>query len=154
MPIYMKITKNGVPIIRGDATAKGHEKWIDLTSFQYALTRNLSSQAPDGPSQKRPETSEAVITKLADSASTQLAHLAIVGAVSGTITVQVDFVKTDPFNITYLTVTLQDVIITSFSMTGGRARGQPMEQFTLNYTKIAYDVNTTAPDSSSNRPLP
>lgn len=87
-----------------------------------------------------------------DSASTQLAHLAAVGGVSGTITVQVDFVKTDPFDITYMTVTLQDVIITSFSMTGGRARGRPSEQFTLNYTKIAFDVNTR--DPSSNLPLP
>ena len=152
MPIYMKVTKNGVPIINGDATAKGHEKWIELTSFQYALPRNPSPQAPDRSSEKRPATADAVLTKLMDSASTQLAHLAAVGSVSGTITVQVDFVKTVPFNITAMTVTLQDVIITSFSMSGGRAGGQPSEQFTLNYTKIAFDVNTT--DPASNRPLP
>jgi hypothetical protein len=33
MPIYMRITQNGVPLFYGDVKAKGYEKWIELTSF-------------------------------------------------------------------------------------------------------------------------
>ena len=74
MPIYMKITQNGLPIINGDVTAKGHEKWIALTAVQ------LGSQRPAGTSdgasgQKEAGKSvlrEIVFTKMQDSASRPL----------------------------------------------------------------------------------
>ena len=37
MPIYMRITKKGLLVLTGDAIAKGHQRWIELSSVQMGL---------------------------------------------------------------------------------------------------------------------
>ena len=145
MPIYMRIKKNGVPVIPGNATAKGHEKWIELTSFQFPLNRTSLSETTAG-SPKRSEINQVVITKVTDSVSTQLAHLAAIGGELPTV--EVDFVKTDPFEITYMRITLQNVFIDSWTV-GKGAGPTPSEQFKLSFAGIEFDSNP-----SSNMPVP
>jgi hypothetical protein len=71
MPIYMKITQNGLPIINGDVTAKGHEKWIALTAVQLGSRRPAGTS--DGASgQKEAGKSVLSFTKVQDSASRPL----------------------------------------------------------------------------------
>jgi type VI secretion system secreted protein Hcp len=156
MPIYMKITKNGLPVINGDVTAKGHEKWIELTSAQLGTFRTAST--PGGTEGQKevpaPAVKEIVITKIPDSAS-RLLILAAMTPAKDDLKVQIDFVKPDnKGDSIYLTFTLQDVIITGFqSASGGRL---PSERLTLNFTKITFDSHQTGADISPSmgwRPL-
>jgi len=66
--IYMNY--NDIP---GDATAEGHEKWIELNSCQWGVGRGISS--PTGGSADRessaPSVSEIVVTKATDVSSTK-----------------------------------------------------------------------------------
>lgn len=133
MPIYMKITKKGLPVITGDATAKGHEKWIELLSVQMGPSRSFM---PIGGGVTA-NVSEIVITKSMDSASTALWHESLYGE---RLTIQVDFVKSDA---PYLTYTLLNAVISSFQPGPGTA-----ESVTLTFTKMTLDSHGTGPDAS------
>jgi type VI protein secretion system component Hcp len=130
MPIYMRITKKGLPVMTGDATAKGHEKWIELSSVQMGQSRSI---APNG--EASAPASEIVITKPMDSASMALWKQSLHGE---GVTIQIDFVKSGG---PYLTYTLQNALISGY---------QPglTESLSLSFTKITFDTHDTGPDVS------
>jgi type VI secretion system secreted protein Hcp len=136
MPIYMKITKNGLPVITGDVTAQGHEKWIELLSAQMGQFKSNAANKGDTREASKPTVSEIVITKAMDSASSALFQQSLHGE---GVTIQIDFVKSDS---TYLTFTLQDVLISGYQTSSSRS-DRPTESFTLNFTKIAFDMHRT-----------
>src|SRR5215831_13659204 len=114
MPIYLNY--NSIP---GDATAEGHEKWIELNSCQRGVGRGLSS--PTGASADRessaPSVSEIVVTKDTDAASPKLLNEAYQGEGQK---VQIDFCKTDKGKLeVYLTLNLENCMISGFSMSSG-----------------------------------
>jgi type VI secretion system secreted protein Hcp len=131
MPIYMKY--EGVD---GDVTAEGHEKWIELNSFQWGVGRGISS--PTGGSSDRessaPSASEVVVTKATDVATPKLLNEALQGE---GVTVEVDFCKTDKGVLeVYLKVTLTNTLISGYSCSSGGDR--PSESLSLNFTKVEY----------------
>src|SRR5262245_1355279 len=106
MPIYMNY--NDLP---GDVTAAGHEKWIELNSFQWGVGRGISS--PTGGSADRessaPSVSEIVVTKATDVSSTKLLNEGLQGEGQ---TVKIDFCKTDKGNLEcYMQLTLTNCMI-------------------------------------------
>lgn len=132
MPIYMKFDG-----IDGDVSAEGHEKWIELNSFQAGVGRHIG--VPTGRQAEReaaaPSISEIVITKLADNSSAKLMQEALWGEGKD---VKIDFVKTDKDKLeVYLQYELEDVMLSSFSVSSGGER--PMESMSLNFTKIIYN---------------
>jgi type VI secretion system Hcp family effector len=134
MPIYMRITKKGVPIIAGSAAAKGHEKWIELSSAQMGSSRSEAINR------------EIVITKSMDSASMALFQQSLYGE---GVTIQIDFVKSGRHKSTYLTFTLQDVLISSYQPGFSRSDGPtPTESVALNFTKITFDTHGASPDAT------
>lgn len=147
MPIYMNY--NNIP---GDATAEGHEKWIELNSVQWGVGRGISS--PTGGSADRessaPSVSEIVVTKSTDVSSTKLLNEAYQGEGQN---VTIDFCKTDKGKLeVYLTLTLTNTMISGHSISSGGER--PSESASLNFTKIEFkNVNmgaageTGSPDS-------
>ena len=133
MPIYMRITKRGLPVITGDATEKGHEKWIELLSVQMGPSRSFM---PIGGGVTA-NVSEIVVTKSMDSASAALWHESLYGE---GLTIQIDFVKADA---PYLTYTLLNAVISGFQTGPGTA-----ESVTLTFTKMTLDSHGTGPDVS------
>ena len=123
MPIYMRITKKGQPVLTGDVTEKGHEKWIELLSVQMGQFKSIAT------------VSEIVITKSMDSASMALWNQSLYGE---GLTIQIDLVKSgEP----YLTYTLQNALISGY-------QPGPTESLTLNFTKMTFDAHGTGPDVS------
>jgi type VI secretion system secreted protein Hcp len=147
MPIYMKYDT-----IQGDATADGHEKWIELNSCQWGVGRGIS--APTGGTTDRessaPSVSEIVVTKATDVSSTKLLNEAYQGEGKDC---QIDFCKTDKGKLeVYLTITLTNTMVSGHSHSSGGDR--PSESLSLNYTKIEFknvnmgsDATTGSPDS-------
>ena len=131
MAIYMNY--NSIP---GDATAEGHEKWIELNSCQWAVGRGISS--PTGASADRestaPSVSEIVVTKATDCSSPKLLNEAYQGEGQK---VQIDFCKTDKGKLeVYLTINLENCLISGHSHSSGSDR--PTESLSLNFTKIEF----------------
>jgi type VI secretion system secreted protein Hcp len=147
MPIYMKYDS-----VDGDATAEGHEKWIQLNSCQWGVGRGISS--PTGGSADRessaPSVSEIVVTKATDVSSTKLLNEAYQGEGQKC---QIDFCKTDKGKLeVFLTLNLENTVISGHSISSGGDR--PTESLSLNFTKVEFkNVNmgaagdTGSPDS-------
>jgi type VI secretion system secreted protein Hcp len=131
MPIYMNYTN-----IPGDATAEGHQKWIELNSFQWGVGRGISS--PVGGSSDReasaPSVSEIVVTKATDVASPKLLDASLQGE---GVAVTIDFCKTDKGKLSvYMTYTLTNTMISGYSLSSGGDR--PSESLSLNFTKVEF----------------
>lgn len=145
MPIYMNY--NDLP---GDATAEGHEKWIELNSCQWGVGRGISS--PTGASADRessaPSVSEIVVTKATDASSTKLLNEAYQGEGQKC---QIDFCKTNQGVLeVYLTLTLTNTMISGLSVSGGTDR--PTESLSLNFTKVEFKNTGMGADAAAGSP--
>src|SRR5262249_20213115 len=96
MPIFMKYV--GIP---GDVTSAGHEQWIGVNSFQCGVGRGITSATSSSADRESstPSVSEIVVTKVNDSASTNLmrASLGLAPAGEGKL-VNIEFCKTNTDN--------------------------------------------------------
>jgi type VI secretion system secreted protein Hcp len=142
MPIYMSY-----PAIVGDVTEAGHKGWIEVSSFTWSLSRNITS--PTGAAADREATSpffsELTLGKTEDKSSALLLQEALQG--KGQY-VTIEFVRTymDRQSV-YLSVILQNTLVSGFSTATSGER--PSESVTLNFGKIEYrftpgtDLNST-----------
>jgi len=143
--IYMNY--NDIP---GDATAEGHEKWIELNSCQWGVGRGISS--PTGGSADRessaPSVSEIVVTKATDVSSTKLLNEAYQGEGQKCT---IDFCKTDKGKLeVYLTLNLENTMISGHSISSGGDR--PTESLSLNFTKIEFKNTNMGADAATGSP--
>ncbi|MFI5024546.1 MAG: Hcp family type VI secretion system effector [Alphaproteobacteria bacterium] len=151
MPIYLKYDG-----IDGDATEESHKDWIPLDSANYSTSRNIAT--PTGQAARResgaPTLSEVVITKPSDKASQKLFAASLSGESK---TVKIDFVRTgDPGEI-YMTLTLSNVLISSYSFaahSGGMGGTEtfPVESLSLNFTKIEESYTPYSADHKPGTP--
>ena len=130
MPIY--VNYNNIP---GDVTAAGHEKWIEVNSFQWGVGRGISS--PTGGSSDReasaPSVSEIVVTKPTDISTIKLLDEGLQGEGQDCT---IDFCKTDKGNLNvYLSYTLTNTLLSGFSINSGGDR--PQESLSFSFTKVA-----------------
>jgi type VI secretion system secreted protein Hcp len=146
MPTYMRIvTKDGLPLIKGDVTAPGYEKWIEVSSVSFPNGRATSFGSGGGTQQ--PKFTELRITKTRDSASTYLALAAQRGDWDEA-KVQIAFVSANKGNADrYMDIVLQDAFLSAFSI-GNGANG-PVEAITISFSKITFDSFGNGPDVSS-----
>jgi type VI secretion system secreted protein Hcp len=131
MPIYMDWAEKK---IKGDVSAEGYKEWIELHSVQWGVGRGIST--PVGSDSDRessaPSVSEITITKDQDAGTIELLKAALEGE---GVKVVIDIVKTDSKKLEpYLTFTLEDVLISGYSISSGGDR--PTESISLNFTKI------------------
>jgi type VI secretion system secreted protein Hcp len=139
MAIYMKFEKPASGVMpEGEATPTGHEKWLELFSFQHGLARPIDAA---GSGRKRSlgvtNFSDITLTCQTSRASNPIAMAVANGTVFPKVTI--DFVRAGGdaarSEETYMTVTMENVLISSYSVSGS-SDGVPMESFSLNYTKI------------------
>ena len=138
MPIYMKYDS-----IEGDVTAAGHEKWIEVQSFQWGVGRGIQSRTGRGVNREAsaPSISEVVVTKVQDKATIKLLDASLQGEGK---TVTIDFVKTDGQKLEkYMTYILTNTMVSGYSISSGGDR--PTESISLNFTKFQFkDINMDA----------
>jgi type VI secretion system secreted protein Hcp len=135
MPIFMNY--DGIP---GDVTAKGHEQWIELSSFQWGVGRGITSATSSAADREgtTPSVSEIVVTKVTDSSSPNLVRAALGLPPAGEgKTVKIDFCKTDTSQPEpYLQLTLTNTLVSGYSTSSGGDR--PSESLTLNFTAVEF----------------
>jgi type VI secretion system secreted protein Hcp len=142
MPIYMHYEG-----IDGEVGAKGHEKWIILTSFSWGESRGLkSSQGGTTREDGTVAMSDITVKKDVDSTSPKL----FIAGATGTLdkTVKIDFVRTAKGEEqTYMQYTLTGTGVSSFSVEGG---DRPTEEISLNFDKIEFKYNAIGDDLTGN----
>jgi len=142
MALYLKIDG-----IDGQVTTEGHEKWIELHSVQYGVSRNTYTGAAGANREgSHPTISDITVTKVFDVASSGLYRDGVAGAFDKTV--KIDFTATTKDKTeTYLQLELSECGISSYSVSSGG--DQPMESLSLNFTKIMY---TPSPLDSKGTP--
>ena len=133
MSIYMNW--DGAP---GAVTTKGFEKWIEVSSFQWGVGRNIGSAARGSKTREasEPHFSEIVVTKVLDKATTKLFTEAVAGDLSKTVKFKFTTTTKDKVD-TYLAFELSDCACSSLTMSAG-PEGIPMESLSINFTKVMF----------------
>jgi type VI secretion system secreted protein Hcp len=144
MPIYMQFTRSNGLVIKGNATAPGHEDWIELSSMQLGVNRHVTNPSGRGTDREgsAPATQEIIVTKDEDRASTELFKQSLWGEAA---MVQIDFVKDDAGKpVVTMSITLEATQVASYSLSGhgGDGTARPMESLSLNFQRMTYDVPT------------
>jgi type VI secretion system secreted protein Hcp len=149
MPIYLEYDSGK---LKGDVTAAGHEKWIEVNSFQWGVGRAISTQTGRVADREAsaPMISEITVTKVLDNATPPLLQEALTGE---GVYVQIDFCKTDKGALeVYTTYLLENCLVSSYSVSSGGDR--PQESLSLNFTAIECKVvpaNANASDGAVSR---
>lgn len=131
-PIYMQY--EGIP---GEASAPGHDKWIEVSSIQWgvALPAPPPAPAPAGVAVGGPGTVS--LAKRTDKSSPLLSKAAATGKLVPAVRIDVPKPTSQNPNA-YLSYELKNVMISSFRAAGAGGAGAPTESLSLNFTKIEF----------------
>ncbi|OAI46943.1 hypothetical protein AYO44_01835 [Planctomycetaceae bacterium SCGC AG-212-F19] len=136
MPVFMQYDG-----IDGDVTTAGHEKWIEVTSWQWGCSRGMTSSSASAADREgsTPSVSEIVITKVTDGSSPNFFRASLgLGPGGEGKTVKIDFCKTDVSQPEpYMQFELTNTLVSGFTMSSGGDR--PTESVSMNFTKIAFN---------------
>lgn len=119
--------------IKGEATAEGHEQWMDIDTLSWGVSRALSAKT--GTNQNREATSttisEVTFTKITDNATPYLFMESCIGKGKE---IKIHLTKTDDTLQSYIEYTLRDCMISSYTVNSDGER--PIETISLSFTKI------------------
>jgi type VI secretion system secreted protein Hcp len=144
--IYMKMEG-----VKGEVRTEGHEDWIELSSVQMGLGRAIASPVGGKRDASLPSFSDVTITKSTDISTPPL----FLESVMGKAGKQVDLHFTrsiDGQEVVYYTITLSDVLVSSFSQSSGGDR--PTESLSLNFTKFNMIYTPVDVKGGTGTPLP
>jgi type VI secretion system secreted protein Hcp len=121
--------------IKGESVVKGFEDQIQLLSWGWGMTQSGTTHSASGGGAGKVDVSDIQINKLVDASSPTLALACCKGSHydSATLTMR----KAGGTALEYVTITLTDLIITSYSVS--EAGGDVLsDTFTLNFSKFKY----------------
>ena len=136
MAMYMKLGS-----AKGDGTEAGHKDQVELLSMRWGMSRNIRSALGVGKNRESTSAhvSEVTVTKLVDSASSDIAQNAFVGKAQDCT---IDFTRVDKGQeAVFRSVKLTDTIISGL-INRGEGKDRPIEEVTLNFTEIAITDTT------------
>jgi len=122
--------------IKGNVTAEGLEDQITIDSFQFGVARHITMEPGNFSNREstRPALSEITMTKILDNGCTALFKDGVAGT-TGTPAV-FSFYRTGPEGVdTYLKYELEDVIISSYSISA-HGDSEAMETISFSYSKL------------------
>jgi len=130
MAIYMKYGD-----IKGEVTADGYKDLLHVDSVGYGVSRPSHMESGAGQGKRHVDActvSDIQISRASDKASPLLFNEACGGE---PVAVEIDFTKTDKKKlVTYLKYKLKDVLISSYSQSGGE--GGASESLSMNFMEI------------------
>ena len=120
--------------VKGAVTSDKFKDWIELNSFQFGVSRGVSSGAGGATRESSaPSISEIVITKHFDAASAKLYQDSVAGAFDTKVVIKMLSTTKNALE-TFLTYELSDCGVSSYSLSSGG--DNPVESLSLNFLKI------------------
>jgi type VI secretion system secreted protein Hcp len=126
---------DGIP---GDSAAPGHLNEIDVSAVAFGASQTGIREAGGKASARRSSLTPFSITKKVDKASPKLFLACATGQhiQSAVLTFRDVEAGTAPYE--YLTITLTDVLISSYQLGGNAGGDLPLESISISYSKIEY----------------
>lgn len=131
--------------IKGESTDQAHKDWIVIESWSFGESRPGTAAATTGKRQHAPFK----VTKAVDKSSPMLQRAAQTGQTFERVYLDAAETGADGRE-TYLKYELENVMITSYSLSSGGDR--PMESFALNYKAIKTDTVPYRPARRTEKP--
>ena len=134
---FMHVDGGSIGTVEGEATEKGHEKWITLSGYDGDATAPTATGAGGGAGAGKVQLTAIVVTKPIDKSTPKLFQALVTG--TRLPTVQIDFVRPDGVGgeEVFYSVKLEQVIVTDVPQSdAGTSSGRPLEQVSLDFQKI------------------
>jgi len=122
--------------LKGESVVKGFEDQIQLLSWGWGMTQSGTTHTASGGGAGKVDVSDLQISKHVDAASPMLALACCKGTHydSATLTMR----KAGGTALEYVTITLTNLIVTSYSVSEGGGGDLLTDTFTLNFGKFKY----------------
>ena len=147
MPLtaYMKI-----PDIDGESQRAEHEDEIDIHDIRWGVEQSAVAQIGSGRTRSRAQVSAVTVAKFYDASSPYLALAAMQGKSFKEIVISVRKDSGDA-HLDYLTITLKNVIVSSYQISGASAPVDDLlqEDVGLSFENINVKYTVQAEDHSS-----
>jgi len=129
MDMFLKLDK-----IKGESVADGHTDEIDLLSYSWGMSQSGSMHTATGGGVAKVNVNDIVFTHMVDASSPALAQACCKGTHldSAVLTLQ----KAGGDKLAYLTVTMNDVLVTQVSHGSSTGDERISESFSLNFAKF------------------
>jgi type VI secretion system secreted protein Hcp len=131
--------------IDGEASAKGHDKEIELLSFSWGAT-NSTSAAGGGHGGGKVNMAPMHASMYVNSASPKLMLACASGEhiKKAVLTCR----KAGKDQQEYLKITMSDVLVSSYQHGGSSGKVVPVDQFSINFAKIEFEYKPQKPDGT------
>ncbi|WP_240097939.1 Hcp family type VI secretion system effector [Thermomonas flagellata] len=135
--------------IKGESKDEKHKDKIEIESFSWGCSNTGSMGRGGGGGTGKADFQDLHFTKQCDKSSPLLVKAAATGEHIKKAVLTARKAGGKGGQVEYLKVTLEDVMVSSYQ-TGGNAGSSsiPMDQFSLNYTKIKYEYFPQKADGS------
>lgn len=132
--------------VEGEATGKGHEKEIDISSFSWGASNAGTSGIGGGGGAGKVSMQDLHVTKKTDKASPKLMLFCANGThvKTGLLTVR----KAGGDQQEYLKIKLADIFVSSYQQGGTGSETIPSEQVSFNFAKIQMDYSPQKADGT------
>jgi type VI secretion system secreted protein Hcp len=121
--------------IDGESTSKGYEKQIEVLSWQVGVTQTASAHFAEGSGTGKCDISDLTITKYVDKSSPLLFAHSASGKHIATGVLTLKKAGGDEA-ITYLSIDMEDVIVSAYNVGGTPSDDRIVETVTLNFGKV------------------
>ena len=122
--------------LKGESVVKGFEDQIQLLSWGWGMTQTGTTHTASGGGAGKVDVSDLQISKHVDAASPMLALACCKGTHYDTATLTMR--KAGGTALEYVTITLTDLIVTSYSVSEGGGGDLLTDTFTLNFSMFKY----------------
>jgi type VI secretion system secreted protein Hcp len=134
------------PKVEGESTDEKHKGEIELESWSFGVSNTSSMLQGGGGGSGKSMPLDFHMTKKTDKSTARLAQAVAMGDHFKTAIITVR--KAGGSQQEYLTITLNDVFISSYQAGGSGNGNLPMEQLSLNYSKILQEYKEQKPDGT------
>jgi len=119
--------------IKGESHDSEHTGWIDIMSFNWGMSQSASSHLKTGATNARCSVNDVQIVKDLDVSSTKIMEFCTTGTpIAQAI---IDFCLAGGKQVCYFQMTMDQVIISSYNLSGTGSDEQLNEVITLNFSK-------------------
>lgn len=129
--------------VDGESKDKSHESWSNIMSFSQSISRDTSATSGSARARSSAVFHDFVVEKTLDKSSPKLAEAIAKGQVFPKVEIHLAAGQT-----TYLKYELQNVMITSYSVSGD-ADERPTEQISFNFAQIKMSYAERGSDGSA-----
>jgi type VI secretion system secreted protein Hcp len=130
--------------IQGESNDDKHKGEIDVLSWSWAVKTPVSTRIDGGATVGKPVFSDLTIRKYVDKATPNLFFYSVMGRDNPTVTLTLRQVGERP--VEFFKIKLYNCLVTSVANGGTSEDNRPLEDITLNYSKIEMTYVPVGPD--------